>query len=124
MNTTVHGLKKPGYNDYCDVQILNDNMDKLEEILATKANLTDITTPFNFKGSVTFANLPGSGNTQNDTYYVSDKHCRYTWTGSAWAQSSMDESVYEDELAAIIDRLDALGLSVVDGKLCMTYTEE
>ena len=124
MTTTAHGLKKPGYGDYCDVQILNDNMDKIEELLATKANLTDMTTPFNFKGTVTFANLPNSGNAQNDTYYVSDKYCRYTWTGSAWAQSSLDESAYTDALNALIARLDALGLSVVDGKVCMTFSEQ
>lgn len=61
-----------------------------------------ISSPFNFKGTkATYSALPASGNTVNDTWYVEADHCRYTWTGSAWAQSSLDEGDYEDELAAL-----------------------
>lgn len=60
------------------------------------------TSPYNFKGSVAAAaNLPSSGNTVNDTYYVEALKHRMTWTGSAWQQSSMDEGEYEDELAVL-----------------------
>ena len=117
--TTRSGLVKPSYNDYADIAVINSNMDLLEDLLDEKADYTDITTPFNFKGSVTFANLPSSGNTQNDTYYVTDKNCRYTWTGTAWRQSSLDEGDYEDELNALTAKLDALGLYVdSDGDIC------
>ena len=61
-----------------------------------------VSSPYNFKGSVaTLANLPSSGNVINDTYYVEAVKYRVTWTGSAWAQSSMDEADYEDELASV-----------------------
>lgn len=118
-STTRNGLVKPGYGDYADIEVLNGNMDKIEELLDEKANLTDMTTPFNFKGSTTYAALPASGNTQNDTYYCTDRKCRYTWTGSAWKQSSLNESDYEEYLNALNDRLDALGLYVdSDGDIC------
>lgn len=122
--STRHGLVKPGYGDPADIKVINDNMDKIEDLLDLKANLTDMTTPFNFKGSCTYANLPSSSNQQNDTWYVTDKKCRYTWTGSAWKQSSMDEGDYEDELSALTDRLDALGLYVdSDGDICQGEEE-
>lgn len=123
-STTRSGLVKPGYNDSADIQVINENMEKIEDLLDLKANLTDMTTPFNFKGSCTYANLPSSSNQQNDTWYVTDKKCRYTWTGSAWKQSSMDEGDYEDELSALTDRLDALGLYVdSDGDICQGEEE-
>lgn len=50
---------------------------------------------FNFKGSVTaVTDLPATGNTINDTYYVINENCMYTWNGTAWSQSSMDETDY------------------------------
>ena len=123
-STTRSGLVKPGYNDNADIQVINENMEKIEDLLDLKANLTDMTSPFNFKGSCTYANLPSSSNQQNDTWYVTDKKCRYTWTGSAWKQSSMDEGDYEDELSALTDRLDALGLYVdSDGDICQGEEE-
>ena len=123
-STTRSGLVKPAYGDTADIAVINENMEKIEDLLDLKADLTDITTPFNFKGSCTYANLPGSGNTRNDTYYVTDKYCRYTWTGSAWKQSSLKESEYEDLLDAISDRLDALGLYVdSDGDICQGEEE-
>lgn len=58
------------------------------------------TSPYNFKGAVaTLADLPSTGQEVNDTYYVEAVKYRVTWTGSAWQQSSMDESDYEDDLA-------------------------
>ena len=116
---TRSGLIKPGYNDYADIEVINENYEKIEDLLDEKADYEDITTPFNFKGSTTYANLPSSGNTKNDTYYVTDRKCRYTWTGSAWSQSSLNEGDYTDLLNALEDRLDALGLYVDDdGDIC------
>jgi len=123
-STTRSGLVKPGYSDTADIEVINDNMEKIEDLLDEKANLTDLTTPFNFKGSCTYANLPSYNRNQNDTWYVTDRKCRYTWTGSAWKQSSLDEGDYEDELNAITTRLDALGLYVdSDGDICQGEEE-
>lgn len=123
-STTRSGLVKPGYGDTADIEVINENMEKIEDLLDLKANLTDITTPFNFKGNCLYAHLPSSGNTVNDTYYVRDKKCRYTWNGTAWKQSSLDEGDYEDELNAVTTRLDALGLYVdSDGDICQGEEE-
>lgn len=65
------------------------------------ANKEEMTSPFNFKGKCIYANLPSTGNTINDTWYCTDKKCRYSWNGNIWEQSSMDESDYADELAAV-----------------------
>jgi lysophospholipase L1-like esterase len=37
-----------------------------------------------FKGSITFASLPTSGNTGGDYYYVTDKATNYCWNGTTW----------------------------------------
>lgn len=123
--TTRSGLVKPGYGDYADIDVINQNMEKIEDLLDLKANLTDITTPFNFKGDCLFADLPSTGNEQNDTYFVTDKNRRYTWNGSEWRPSSMDETAYVDALNAVINRLDALGLYVdSDGDVCQGEESE
>lgn len=63
---------------------------------------TQIGSPFNYKGSVAaVANLPDSGNTINDTYYVEAEYCLYSWNGTAWSQSSLDESDYLDEISEL-----------------------
>lgn len=47
--------------------------------------------PFTFKGTVAAtSNLPSSGNTTNDTYFVEDTGFMYTWNGSSWSKSSTD----------------------------------
>ena len=72
-----------------------------------KANLTDISSPYQFKGSCLSTNLPGgSGNKINDTYYVTDKKCKFTWNGEVWYQSSLNESEYEEELGSLKEDLD------------------
>lgn len=78
-----------------------------------------MSSPFNFKGSTTYAKLPKSGNTVNDTYYCTDKKCRYSWNGSAWYQSSMNESDYADELTALSDKtLINRSTSICDANQC------
>ena len=74
-------------------------MDNLNgNIEALKRNLSS---PYNFKGSTTFAALPASGNSVNDTYYCTDKKCNYTWNGSAWNQSSIGEAEYQAQLTQL-----------------------
>ena len=60
--------------------------------------------PFNYKGVVAnVASLPSSGNTINDTYYVTAATCLYSWNGSAWSVSSMSEVDYMATLQNIMD---------------------
>ena len=89
-----------------------------EMLLNTKADKVDVSAPFNFKGDTTYASLPTSGNAINDTYYCSDKKCRYTWNGEGWYQSSMNEVDYTDELA----KMEA-DLAEVDSKLSSEIEE-
>lgn len=122
--TTRSGLIKPSYSDFADIEVINENYERIEDLLDEKADYEDITTPFNFKGSTTYASLPSSGNTVNDTYYCTDRKCRYTWNGSAWKQSSLNEGDYTELLDALNDRLDALGLYVdSDGDICQGEEE-
>lgn len=66
------------------------------------AALTDVSSPYNFKGTVAaVSNLPSTNNVVNDTYYVTDAKCKFTWNGSAWYQSSLNEGDYESELADV-----------------------
>lgn len=61
---------------------------------------TQIASPFTYKGTVNnLSDLPASNNVVNDTYYVKNEEYRVTWNGSAWKQSSMDETDYADELS-------------------------
>lgn len=71
---------------------------RIDKLDSTKANKTDLTSPYNFKGSCLSSALPASGNTVNDTYYCTDLKYRKTWNGSAWEQSSLNEADYEEEL--------------------------
>jgi activator of HSP90 ATPase len=87
-----------------------------EKLLDTKADKVDVSAPFNFKGDTTYASLPTSGNEINDTYYCSDKKCRYTWNGKGWYQSSMDEVDYTDELAKMESDLEA-GISQLSSEI-------
>ena len=75
---------------------IRDNLNG--NIEALKHNLSS---PYNFKGSTTFAALPASGNNVNDTYYCTDKKCNYTWNGSAWKQSSIGEAEYQAQLTQL-----------------------
>lgn len=79
-----------------------------ELLLNTKADKVDVSAPFNFKGTTTYAKLPTSGNKINDTYYCEDKLCRYTWNGEGWYQSSMNEVDYTDELAQMTKDITAI----------------
>lgn len=84
----------------------------LRSQLKQKANLTDISSPYQFRGACLSANLPGSGNKINDTYYVTDKKCKFTWNGAAWYQSSLNESDYEEELSSLTEDIGELDNTV------------
>ena len=68
-----------------------DQAAQIAELQETKADKSEVTTPFNFKGETTFASLPPTGS-MGDTYFVTDKGYNMSWTGSGWAQSSADLS--------------------------------
>lgn len=55
--------------------------------------------PYNFKGSILYSELPTSGNKMNDTYYCTDVKKRYTWNGNEWHQNGLSEGQYLDELS-------------------------
>lgn len=73
--------------------------DQITQLNNGKADKKDISTPYNFKGNCEFATLPTSQNTINDTYYVTDKKCKYSWNGENWYQSSMNEIDYTNEFS-------------------------
>lgn len=68
---------------------------------------TQVASPFNYKGVVAdVASLPATGNTVNDTYYVTAETCLYSWNGSAWSQSSLEESDYLEEITDLKNALE------------------
>lgn len=79
-----------------------DQKDQATNIRVDTLN-TQIAASFFFKGSSTFAELPASGNTVNDTYYVtdSDKECWYSWNGTDWIKSSMSQADYAGLIAQL-----------------------
>lgn len=61
--------------------------------------------PFKFKGTIAKrANLPTSGNTINDTYYVTELNYAMSWNGAGWSQSSFNESSYVQQLNGKVNR--------------------
>ena len=84
------------HNDITAIE--NKNTEQDNEISTLR---TMISTPYNFKGDVaSISALPASG-AVNDTYYVQDVKYKVTWTGSAWAQSSLSEADYQTELSEL-----------------------
>ena len=69
------------------------NMNAIVESINTMQ--TQLANPFTYKGvKATVSNLPSSGNTINDTWYVTSEGCLYSWNGTAWGVSSLSESDY------------------------------
>lgn len=76
------------------------NMNAIVDAINTMQ--TQLANPFTFKGSVSaVSNLPSSGNTVNDTYYVTAETCLYTWDGNSWEVASLSESDYLEEIANV-----------------------
>lgn len=86
-----------------------DHAAQIAALQTTKADKSELTTPFNFKGETSFAGLPESGS-PGDTYFVTDRGYNVSWTGSGWAQSSADLSEY----AAVINKCLQAYSSIID----------
>lgn len=80
-----------------------------------------LTNQFVFKGNCEYASLPASGNTVNDTYYVTDKKRNYSWNGTGWYPSGVDENDYQAELEANRKAVDELKNDL--GNLRFSITE-
>lgn len=82
------------------------NMNAIVESINTMQ--TQLANPFTFKGSVpAVSNLPSSGNTVNDTYYVTAATCLYTWDGDSWEVSSLSESDYLSIIQQVLNNIAA-----------------
>lgn len=81
-----------------------------------KADKTAVSSPYNFKGSCAFSELPTTGNAINDTYYCTDVKTKYTWNGTGWYQSSLNESEYADDFDALSNNVGTLLNDIVDKK--------
>ena len=70
--------------NYVDTEV--DSIDaKVDDMIDRVGN------PFTFKGTVAaLSNLPSTGNTTNDTYFVEAEGFMYTWNGSSFTKSSSD----------------------------------
>lgn len=100
---TVHPLDETYIPDtIARTENVNEQYNQLSEL---KADKTAISTPYTFKGSTTFSALPTTNNTVNDTYFCTDKNCKYTWSGTGWYQSSLIETQYVDRLNYIDEEL-------------------
>lgn len=89
-----------------DLAYANQVLTRLQQEAAYKEMLN--TSPFTFKGTVTAqSNLPSTGNTVNDTYYVTGLGYSMSWNGSAWSRSSFNESDYTARLGAVETGLSA-----------------
>lgn len=56
---------------------------------------------FNVKGTVTYAQLPETGEL-GDLYLVSDRgYASYVWTGSSWEEKGSDTATRADIIAAL-----------------------
>lgn len=85
-----------GVKEYVDTQdaSINARIDTVN---------TQLGQAFYFKGSCAKADLPASGNTVNDTYYVTDaaEQCWYSWDGTKWVKSSMSQADYAGLIAQL-----------------------
>lgn len=78
------------------------NMNAIVEYINTMQ--TQLANPFIYKGvKATVSGLPSTGNVINDTWYVTENGCLYSWTGEAWEQSSLSESEYLEQLQNLRD---------------------
>ena len=115
VNAGVYALQE-------DITTLQADLDKLN---STKADKTQISSPYNFKGDCTSTELASkTGMVINDTWYITDLKMKKTWNGTAWGQSSLNESEYQEELNRIskeakdcflsVENLIDLNLNLID----------
>lgn len=110
-------------------------MNATEVYALLNKKISNVTLAFSYKGSVaSVSDLPDNAEI-GDLYTVGG--VQYVWDGTAWVNmqkatagdvSYNRETTYQAgtvgaELTALKEDLTQLGLSVVDGKLCATYTE-
>lgn len=96
-----------------DIAYANEVLEQLQAEYAYKELINQ--SPFKFKGTVAAqANLPASGNTVNDTYYVTGLKYAMSWNGSAWSQSSFNENDYVQRLTSMEDDISDLGDNKLD----------
>lgn len=110
-------------------------MNATEVYALLNKKISNVTLAFSYKGSVSsVSNLPNDAEI-GDMYTVNG--VQYVWDGTAWVevpkQTAGNVSYNEEENyasgtigAAVSDvkgSLTNLGFSVVDGKLCQTFTE-
>lgn len=72
---------------------LKNYIDAADNLVDAKVDdmIDRVANPFTFKGTVnTLSNLPSSGNTVNDTYFVTDEGFMYTWNGTSFDKTSTD----------------------------------
>ena len=107
--TWIEGIKEGNANmEVAEARGGFDRLSKrLENITGQLVSVKEsLTSPFNFKGSLTTASqLPPTASI-NDTYYIEDEMVRYSFNGKSWSKSSMSESQYLDSLNKIDERLD------------------
>lgn len=76
-----------------DIAYANDVLTKLQQEYGYNEMINR--SPYKFKGTVSDTiNLPKTGNTVNDTYYVISRKYSVSWNGSVWSQSSFNENSY------------------------------
>ena len=86
--TEHYGLRKDFGSERYSVSTANGNSDIIdEELNKIDIRIKDLGSSFSFKGSCTYALLPTTA-TKNDTWFVTDRNCNYTWNGTSWQQSS------------------------------------
>lgn len=86
-----------------DIVYANEVLTKLQQEFGYNEMINR--SPFKFKGTLAKrANLPYSGNTINDTYYITELAYAMTWNGTGWSQSSFNENKYVQNLNSKVNK--------------------
>lgn len=82
-----------GSKNLVDSGAIKQYVDSSDALINAKVDdmISRVANPFVFKGTVAaLSNLPSSGNTVNDTYFVESEGFMYTWNGTSWDKTSTD----------------------------------
>lgn len=86
--TEHYQLRKDRGNERYSVSTANGNSDIIDrELNNLDIRVKDLGSSFAYKGSCTYSQLPSNA-VKNDTWFVTDRNCNYTWNGTSWSQSS------------------------------------
>ncbi len=103
VNADVYALQEDMLDVQADITTLQTNLDELNR---TKADKTQISSPYNYKGACTSTELASkTGMVVNDTWYLTDLKMKKTWNGTAWEQSSLNEADYQENLAQMSNNI-------------------